>query len=145
MYSNEPHGEAVAAGKLDKVDDFLVVDAAFDDGVDLDWAEAGFLSSEEAFEDGSEFATLGDLAVTVWIEAVDADVDAPQSGLLQIGDFLGEQGPVGGEAEITKPGQRRKTGDKIVQIAADQRFAARKADLGDADFDEMRARRSTSS
>ena len=58
---DEAHLDVVVATELGEVDDLVVVDAALDDGVDLDRREAGLLGRLDAVEHAVELVAPGHL------------------------------------------------------------------------------------
>src|SRR6266567_653910 len=67
-------GESLGAGEFGKRENFVVVHAALDDGVELDRAEAEALGFLEPFEHGGELAALRQAAEFFRLQRVEADV-----------------------------------------------------------------------
>ena len=68
-------------GELHKRQDVVLVDAPFDDRVELDRRKAGFLCRKNAFENFIQIAALGHALELVRVQSVDTDVDATQACL----------------------------------------------------------------
>jgi hypothetical protein len=112
--------------------DFLIVEAALDDHVDLDRAESGGFGGLDALQHiGNRHIHVVHGPEDGVVEGVEADGDALEAGGLEGRGLLGQQHAVGGEGHL-HVGNLDQLGDELFQVAAQQRLAAGEADLGDA-------------
>ena len=98
---DEAHDDAGAAEMRQQVEQRVIVDAALDDGVDLDRREARaarVLDAVEHFVDAAEAAAH--LREHLGIERIEAHGDAIQAGRLELGGVLRQQHAVGGERDV---------------------------------------------
>ena len=88
---DETHRKSVGSAEFDQRDDFIVVHAANNDGVDLHRIESDAVRREDAGQDAVQIPSLGNLPEPFGIERVQADVDPEQSCSTQGGGaFLPE-------------------------------------------------------
>src|SRR5678816_3538502 len=57
------------------IDQFVIIETANDDGIDLYRAHAGVKRRLDASQDLGKITTLGDLTETVWPQRIETDVD----------------------------------------------------------------------
>ena len=113
----------------DQRDDLVVVHAAFDDRVELDGREPRRLGGEQAVHDLVEVAAAGDAPEAVGVEAVEADVEAAQTGRLEGRGLVGQRRGVGGQADVAQPVDGGQPRNQVLQTAAGERLAARQPDF----------------
>ena len=125
---------------LDQLQHRVIVEAALDDGIDLDRRQSGVLRGANAFQHA---VTLGEPAAHLLedfgIERVETDGDPVQAVRFQLRRMLGEQHAVGGQRDVLHAFQRRQLADQLGNIRAQQRLAAREAHLLHAELHEQRA------
>jgi hypothetical protein len=114
--------------------------AADADGVDLHRLEAGCLRGEDALDHLVDAVAPRQLPEALRVERVEADIDAPQSRLVQLARLGRQQQAVRGQADVLDAWHGADHLDQPRQAAAQQRLAAGQTDLVDAqgryDFDE---------
>ena len=129
---DETHDHACFAGHADEGEDFALVDAALDDGVDLD-GEAVEAGGADAGEDAVH---LGAHAVhggeDLGVEGVEADRDAVQVGEGEGFGVMGEEDAVGGDGEILDALDGGEEADQIVDSPTQEGFSAGQAHLAEA-------------
>ena len=103
---DETHRKPVGSAEFDQRDDFIVVQAANNHGVDLDRIEPGAVRREDAGQDLFQIAALGDLPEPFGIECVQADVDPAQSCGAKGGRSFSQKRAVGRKAQVFQTGQR---------------------------------------
>ena len=123
------------AGELGQRLDFVVVDAADDDRVDLDRVQAKFLRQADAGQDLVQAVAAGDLLEIVAVERIQAEADAAQAGLAQRRRLLREEEAVGGHRQVGDAGNPGDARDQFLDVVAQQRFAAGEPDFLDAQAD----------
>ena len=133
---DESNFRAERPAVLDERHQFIVVDAAHHDGVDLERLEACGGGRVDAVEHGVETVEACQVAEALAIERVEADGDAVQSGRAQRGRLRRQQDAVGREGEVADAGPRRERSDERRQIPPQQRLAAGQAHTIDAQIAE---------
>ena len=136
---DEAQDVAGAAKVPRELDDLVLVDAALDDGVHLD-AETGGGGGRDAVEhaaDGEADVVHG--AERLVVERVEADGDALEAGGDERLGLLGQQRAVRRQRHV-EAAERGQALDQQLEVAAQQRLAARDPDLLDAVRDERAAR-----
>ena len=88
---DEAQAQVALARKLRQRLDFVVVDAADDDGVDFDGVKAEFLGQADAGQDLVQTVAPGDLPEVVAVERIEAEADAAQAGGAQRPRLLPEK------------------------------------------------------
>ena len=88
-------------------------------------------ATRRTFEHALELIAPGDLEETLGVKAIEVNVQAAKSGVVQRLCVSREQHAVGGEREIADAGNARDLLDEDGQVAPDQRFPAGKPDFGD--------------
>ena len=119
------------------VDEGVVVHAALDDGVDLYRRQADALGRLDALEHRvhAEVASVH-LAEDLVVEAVEADGDPMEPGVLQRLRHRGEQVGVGRHRQVFDAVHLGKLPDEGLDALAHQRLAARQPDLHRAQIHE---------
>ena len=97
---NKSHFNVFFTTKRGKGNNFVVVHPALHDGIHLYRRHAHCNCSIDAFEHRGEFVTLGDLLEFFAVQRVEAHVDAPQTGTLQVGGHQRERGAIGGDRHV---------------------------------------------
>ncbi len=127
---DEAHDHGRAAEAFDQIERGVIVQAAFDDGVDLDRRQAGGDGGLDAAQDLIERAEAAAHAREDFsVQGVQADGHAAQAVGLQIDGMLPQQHPVGGERDVVDARNIGQIADQIREIRAQQRFAAGEAQL----------------
>ena len=80
---DQPHFKVVVAAELDKIQQFIIIEATNDHSIDLDRIHADCLRGRKPFKHGLKFATLSDFSESVRVEGVQADIDAVESSGFQ--------------------------------------------------------------
>jgi len=99
---NEAHDDAAIAREFGEGFDFILVETAHENGVDLDGSEAGGLRGVNAGHDGRKGFGAGDTLESCGIERVETDIDAAQSGGDKRRAAVAEEKTVGGHGKIGK-------------------------------------------
>ena len=99
---DEAHLDVTVAAEFGERHDLVVVDATFDDGVDLDRREPGFLGRLDAVEHTLEFVAARHLMESRAVEGVEADVDPTQPCVTQRLGHQAHRGAVGGHRQIDR-------------------------------------------
>ena len=135
MYSMKPHNVAGTLEVPGQVDDGVVVDAALNDGVDLDGSEPHLGGAVDGMQDaaGAE-ATSVHLLENLVVNAVQADGDAVESGVLEVPGLLGQQVAVGGQRDVGDAINGGHLRDQLRQISTQQGLAAGDARLAHSEF-----------
>ena len=144
---DEGEVEAAVAAPGDEAVELVLVDALERHGVDLD-AEPGVHRGVEAVEDLGEATEAGDGAELALVEGVEGDVDPADAAVGELVGEAGELAAVGGDGELVEGAAvevARHGAEEGHDVAADEGLAAGDAELADAEGDEGRARRSSSS
>src|SRR5215469_8339588 len=128
---DEAHDDAAFAGKGGEGFDFILVEAAHQNGVDLDRGQAGFLGGVDATHDRVVGARASDLLKLDWVERVEADVNAMEACGDQLFAAVGQEAAVGGHGEVLDP-DCLEVGNEGFDAIAHERLAPRDAHLGDA-------------
>jgi hypothetical protein len=113
--------------------DFVIVDAADDDGIDFDWMKTQFAGGIDAFKSGKEAVTSRDPLEVFAIEGIETEGDAAKASLAEGLGPRGEEKAVAGHGKITDAGDGSDAGDELVEIAAQERFPAGETDFIDAE------------
>ena len=120
--------------------DVVLVEAADDDGVQLDGREARRLGGLDAGPDVGQRAPAHDARHALRIEAVEVDVDPAQAGRLQLASASrGRRMALVVIARSPHAGNAREPGDDLDQVGAQGRLAAGQAELAEADGDRCAA------
>ena len=114
----------------------MVVDAAHDDGVDLERIEARGGGRVDSVEHRVEAVEARHLAEPLAIERVEADRDPVQAGGAERGRLGGQQDAVGRQRQVPdgRPGRQRR--DERREIAPEERLAAGQPHAIDAEVAE---------
>ena len=100
---DEADDDVFVARELGEGFDLVVVEAAQQDAVDLDGAEAGVLGGADAVEDALEAAgNAGDAGEGFGVDRVHADGDAGEAGVFERRGEVCEQMAVGGEGDVER-------------------------------------------
>ena len=122
-----------------ELDDLVVVDAALDDGVHLDAEPGGGGGGDPVEHPADREADVVHGAERLVVERVEADRDALQAGRDERLGLLRQQRAVRRQGDV-EAAERREALDQHLEIAAQERLAARDPDLLDAVRDERAAR-----
>jgi len=138
---DESDDDVFLAGKRGEVLDLIVVEAAHEDAVDFDGAEARLLRGADAADNGGKAALNAcDALEGGLIDGIHADRDAVEAGFAQGARKVFEQMAVGGDGDVeasSRDGAHRgELFDDGWQVAAKQRLAAGEADFFNAERDE---------
>jgi uncharacterized protein len=128
---DEAHLQAVGAGVARQGHHVGVGQAADRDGVDLEGAEAGPPRRLDARQNLPQPVAPRHLAEALRVERVQADVDAPQAGVVQRLRLPGQQQAVGRQADVLDAGDLGQQGHQPRQVAAHERLATGQANLVD--------------
>jgi hypothetical protein len=131
---DEAHGEFAFAGEFGEGLDFVVVDAADDDGVDLDGVHAEFAGETDAGENAGEAVAAGDFLKVCAVERIEAEADALESGFAKGASLLGKKVTVAGHREVSDARDFADARDELREIAAQERFTAGEPDFFDAEI-----------
>ena len=115
--------------------DFVVVEAADDDGVDLHRVQAEFLRQADARQDLLQTIAARDLPEVVAGERIQAETDAAKAGGAQRPRLLREEEAVGGHGQVGEAGNARDARDQVFDVVAQQRLAAGEPDFLNAEAD----------
>ena len=107
---NKPHLDIFFTTKRGEGDDFVVVHPALHNSIYLYRRHTHCNCSIDAFEHRSELVTLGDLLELFAVQRVEAHVDAPQTGTLQVGGHQRERGAIGGDRHVDGLASQRRIG-----------------------------------
>ena len=100
-------------------DDVVLVEAAHDDGVELDRREAGGLGGLDARPDLGERAPAHDARDALGIEAVEVDVEAPETRAAgAAGASCGQPHAVRREREVAQAGHRARAASTMSSRSA---------------------------
>ena len=132
---DEAQAQVAFAGEVGQRLDFMIVDAADDDGVDFDRREAEFLRETDGLQHFAQAVAAGHLFEIRAVERIEAEPHAVQAGGAQRPGFLGEQETVRRHGEVVDAGNVRDAGHEILDIVAQERFAAGEPDFVDAESD----------
>ena len=119
------------ASELKKRDQFIVVHASHDDGVDLQPGEEG-RSFRDAFQDPGEFVSPSERFEPLPIEGIQTDRQAMEPGGLQFGSGWGQRDAVRGHRKVVKIWLRGQLCDERRDATTQERLTAGEADLVDA-------------
>ena len=111
----------------------LVVDAAHQDGVDLDRFESGFAGGGQSLDDIGEAVAASDLGERFAVDRVEADVDPIESGFGQRLRGVLEAQAVGRHGRAGTRGQGLGLGDDLGEAPPQQRLTAGEADVADTE------------
>ena len=130
-----------AREKAAKDFDLRLVEAAQEDAVDLDGAEAGGGGGTDAGEDAVKGARdAGDGGEGFGVDGVHGDGDAGQAGVAEGLGELGEEVAVGGEGDVEggagEGAQGGEGADEVEEAGAEEGLAAGETDFFDAERDE---------
>ncbi len=124
----------VAAESVHQVDRGVIVHAALNHRIDLDWLEARAARVLDAVQHVRDVAEVAAHAFEyLRLEAVQAHGDALESGGLQFHRMLGEQDAVGGQGDIVDAGDAGQIAHQVGQIGSQQRLATRESQLAHAE------------
>jgi len=128
----EAHDDAAIAREFGKGLDFIFVEAAHENGVDLDGSEAGGLRGVNSGHDGRECLAAGDALEFCGIERIETDVDAVKASGDERNAAIGEEKAVGGHGKVreAESGEAREIAFDTI---ADERLSAGDADLANAE------------
>jgi hypothetical protein len=125
----------LTAAVLDERHQFVVVDAADDDRVDLERAVHPSRCGDTCVDRG-KLIEARERGESIAPQCVEADRDPPQAGGLQRIDLILEQHAVGGQGKVREPRLCGQHAHQRGHVAAEQRLAARQADLVHAEREE---------
>ena len=135
---DEAHDVPRALEMPHEVEHGVVVHAPLDDRVQLHRAEACPLGCRDASEHGlRRIASPVHDAEDLGVERIEADGDAPESGVAQRIYLLAEQVAVGGERQILDAGDAREHRHQRMDVPPHQRLAPGEPHLGHAEVNEQ--------
>lgn len=118
-------------------EDLVLVNGLFDDGVDFNGVKSEGCGGVDAFQHGRGVAVgVAHFAEGIWVECVETDGDAAQSGLVEAWSFLVEEDAVGGEGEIGLWVLFGELADEVGEVFSEEGFAAGEADFLCSEADE---------
>ncbi len=123
--------DVVLAAVVRECDDLVVVDATFDDRIDLDRVESRFLGGSDPVQHVDEFVTPSHLMELLAIERVEADVHPPEPGLTEATGDETHRGAVRGHREVDRSARMLELGelvDEHRQMRSNGRLPARQTD-----------------
>ena len=132
---NEAQAQLVVAGETSQRDYLVVVEAANDDGVDLDGLQTDFLGQSNGVQDGGQAVAAGDFLEIGAVQGIEAEADAAQAGIAQGPGPQREKKTVGGQGEIAEAGEGRDFLDEGGKLGLEERFAAGEAHFFNAHSD----------
>ena len=132
---DEAHLGPARPAELDQVHQFIVVDAADDDSVDLEAGEDRRRGGDP-LEHAIELVESRQAAEPFGMQRVEADGQAVQTGVAQRPRLRREQDAVGRHRQVANGGARGEPADQIGQVAAQQRLASGQPHLVDAERGE---------
>ncbi len=137
---DEAQRQALRHGPAGQRQDLVLVDAAHHHRVQLE-REAGLARGDDAVQHRLHFAIAGELGEGVGRQRVEADVEVVQTGGLEAGGALRQQGGVGGERDALQAQRAQFTalGHHRLEVAPQQRLAAGEAQVGHAQFGDEQA------
>ncbi len=134
---DETHDMPAATEALHQRDHLALVDAALDDGIDLQPLEAGRHRGVDAGQHLADpAASSGHLGEHLRIQRIQADGDAPQAGLVQGLRLLGEQHAVGGQRDVLQARNDGQPAHQFGQALAQQGLTAREPEFAHAQSHE---------
>jgi hypothetical protein len=110
--------------ELYKVEQLVIIEAANDDRIDLDWVHADRFRCGETFEYGLEFATLRNVSESIGLKCVETYIDPVKSSGLQMGCLFGKESPVRGERETSQAVNAAQLTDQCRKTASYEGFPA---------------------
>ena len=113
----------------------MIVQAADDDCIDLDWPQPQFARQINAGQHGTQTVASGDFLEIGRIEGIEAEADAVEPGLAQRVPLLGKEKSVGRHSQVGYARDEAKPGDQRFQALSQQRLAAGQANFVDAELD----------
>src|SRR4029453_13080263 len=131
---DEAHDQAALVRVAGQVDQPVVVDAALDDGVQLDGVEAGRDGGVDAVQPPPQrHASVVHGGGNGLVEGVQRNGAPPQARRAQGAGLASQQRAVGGQRQVVDAIDGGEHGDQALQVAAEQRLAAGEPYLGDAE------------
>ena len=128
MYSMKRTSALVSPRELDEVHEFVFVDAANDHRVELQSAKERS-SGRDTVEDAIELVESRQLSKAIGAQRVEADRQPMKPGVAQGRGLRGEEHAVCRHGEVANRRARRELLYQLGEIAPQQRFASRQADL----------------
>ena len=105
---NETHFNALGSPKFGEIKNFIVVDSALDDCVDLDTREACANRCINARQHTWQFIAAGHLFKLCAVKGVKADIDASDSGQLQLINTIRQCRTVGRNRQVDRLTSKRR-------------------------------------
>src|SRR5882724_3334552 len=135
---DESYDDRRPAEALDEIQRRVVVQASLDDGVDLDWGQAGGDGGLDAGQDLIESAeSAAHARKNLPIQGVQAHGHAPEAVGMQIDGVLPQQHPVRGQCDVVDARDVGEIADQVREIRPQQRFAAGETQLSHAQAREQ--------
>src|ERR1700745_1567428 len=134
---DKAHNDAGFTGVGSESFDFVVVNAADQDGVDFGGGEARVLGRGDALDHGGEGLGSGDALEFPGIERIEADIDAAQASGNETVAAFGQQVAVGGHGEVLDA-QRVETSDEVLNAIPNERSPASDTNFANAQTEEDR-------
>jgi hypothetical protein len=127
---NEPHVEVwLIESECDR-EDFVLVYGLSDNGIDFNGGKSEDCGGVDALQnDGRVAVRIAHSPECLWVEGVEADGDAAESGLMEARCFLMEEDAVGGEGEIGAGVLLGELCDEVGKVFSEEGFAAGQADF----------------
>ena len=109
--------------------DFVVVEPANDDRVDLHWMQAKFLSQADARQYLSQTIAPRDFCEVVASERIQAEADAAEASVTQCAPLLWEERTVSSHRQVGEAGNACNAYDQLLDIVTQERLASGQPDL----------------
>src|SRR3974377_1400876 len=132
---NKAHDDTALAGGGGEGFDFIVVEAAQENGVDLDRGKHGFLGRVDAAHDRFVGPSARDFLEFDRVERVEADVDAIEARRNQVLTGIRPKVAVGGHRQVLDA-DCAEVGNKAFDAVTHERLATRDAYLGYSETDK---------
>ncbi|MNO69834.1 hypothetical protein D3C76_606970 [compost metagenome] len=135
-FFNERDVQLAVDGEAHQVDQFVVIAALEHHAVELGFLETGAACGVDAGNHLVQVAGAGQLLEAPGVEAVEADVQARDTGVEQWLGQAAQLRAVAGQAQFTQAGQGGDAPAQLDNALAHQRLATGEADLAGAQRDE---------
>lgn len=122
---DEPHVEVWLIESECNGEDFVLVKGLSDNGIDFNGRKSDGRSGVDAVQnDGRVAVRIAHFPECLWVESVEADGDAAESGLMEACCLLVEEDAVGGEGKVGAGVLLGELRDEVGKVFSEEGFAA---------------------